>query len=88
MIVKDKKQAIIADLQKGKTDNGSSAVQVGVLTARIAEITEHLQTNKHDHMARRGLLQMVGKRKRHLAYIARQDSKEYLTLIKKLGLRR
>lgn len=88
MIVKEKKQAIITDLQKGKNDNGSSAVQVGVLTARIAEITEHLQTNKHDHMARRGLLQMVGKRKRHLAYIAKQDSKEYLALIKKLGLRR
>ncbi len=88
MIASEKKQAIIADLQKGKTDNGSSAVQVGVLTARIAEITEHLQTNKHDHMARRGLLQMVGKRKRHLAYIAKQDSKEYLALIKKLGLRR
>lgn len=88
MIVKEKKQAIINDLQKGKTDTGSSAVQVGILTARIAEITEHLQTNKHDHMARRGLLQMVGKRKRHLAYIAKHDSQEYLALIKKLGLRR
>ncbi len=88
MIVKDKKQAIITDLQKGKNDVGSSAVQVGILTARIAEITEHLKTNKHDFMARRGLLQMVGKRKRHLAYIARHDSKEYLALIKKLGLRR
>lgn len=88
MIVKDKKQAIITDLQKGKNDNGSSAVQVGILTARIAEITDHLKTNKHDHMARRGLLQMVGKRKRHLAYIAKHDSQEYLALIKKLGLRR
>lgn len=88
MIVKDKKQAIITDLQKSKTDVGSSAVQVGILTARIAEITEHLKTNKHDFMARRGLLQMVGKRKRHLAYIAKHDSKEYLSLIKKLGLRR
>lgn len=88
MIVKDKKQAIIADLQKDKNDVGSSAVQVGILTARIAEITDHLKTNKHDFMARRGLLQMVGKRKRHLAYIAKHDSKEYLALIKKLGLRR
>ena len=88
MIVKDKKQAIITDLAKGKNDTGSSAVQVGILTARIAEITEHLKTNKHDFMARRGLLQMVGKRKRHLAYIAKHDSKEYLALIKKLGLRR
>jgi small subunit ribosomal protein S15 len=88
MIVKEKKQAVIADLQKSKTDNGSSAVQVGILTKRIEEITEHLQTNKHDFMARRGLLQMVGKRKRHLAYIAKHDSQEYLALIKKLGLRR
>jgi small subunit ribosomal protein S15 len=88
MITKEKKQAVIADLAKGKNDTGSSAVQVGILTKRIEEITEHLQTNKKDHMARRGLLQMVGKRKRHLAYIAKNDSNEYLELIKKLGLRR
>lgn len=88
MIVKEKKQAVIADLQKSKNDTGSSAVQVGILTKRIEEITEHLKTNKHDFMARRGLLQMVGKRKRHLAYIAKHDSQEYLALIKKLGLRR
>lgn len=88
MITKDKKQAVIADLQKSKTDTGSSAVQVGILTKRIEEITEHLKHNKHDFMARRGLLQMVGKRKRHLAYIAKHDSQEYLALIKKLGLRR
>jgi small subunit ribosomal protein S15 len=88
MITSEKKQAVIADLQKSKNDTGSSAVQVGILTKRIEEITEHLKTNKHDHMARRGLLQMVGQRKRHLKYIAEKDSKEYLALIKKLGLRR
>lgn len=88
MITKDKKQAVVADLQKSKNDTGSSAVQVGILTKRIEEVTEHLKHNKHDFMARRGLLQMVGKRKRHLAYIAKHDSKEYLALIKKLGLRR
>lgn len=88
MIVKEKKQAVIADLAKTKTDTGSSAVQVGILTKRIEEVTEHLKTNKKDHMARRGLLQMVGKRKKHLAYIAKKDSSEYLALIKKLGLRR
>jgi small subunit ribosomal protein S15 len=88
MITSEKKQAVIADLQKSKDDTGSSAVQVGILTKRIEEITEHLKTNKHDHMARRGLLQMVGQRKRHLKYIAEKDSKEYLALIKKLGLRR
>lgn len=88
MITSEKKQTVIADLQKSKNDTGSSAVQVGILTKRIEEITEHLKTNKHDHMARRGLLQMVGQRKRHLKYIAEKDSKEYLALIKKLGLRR
>lgn len=88
MITSEKKQAVISDLAKHKTDKGSSAVQVGILTKRIEEITEHLQTNKKDHMARRGLLQMVGARKRHLAYIAKKDSNEYLSLIKKLGLRR
>ncbi len=88
MITKEKKQEVIADLAKSKTDTGSSAVQVGILTERINEITGHLKTNKHDHMARRGLLQMVGKRKKHLSYIAKHDSDEYLSLIKKLGIRR
>lgn len=88
MITKEKKQKVITNLAKSKTDTGSSAVQVGILTSRIQELTDHLKTHKQDHMARRGLLQMVGKRKRHLAYIAKQDSNEYLTLIKKLGLRR
>lgn len=88
MITKDKKQAVITDLQKHKKDAGSPAVQVGILTKRIEEVTDHLKKNKHDFMARRGLLQMVGKRKRLLKYIAAQDSQEYLALIKKLGLRR
>ena len=87
MISTDKKAKIVADLQKGKTDTGSPEVQVGILTARIAEITEHLQTNKHDHMARRGLLQQVGQRKRLLKYIASKDGKGYLALKKKLGIR-
>ncbi len=88
MITSDKKKAVIADLQKHKKDGGSAAVQVGILTKRIEELTDHLKKNKHDFMARRGLLQMVGKRKRLLKYIASQDSQEYLALIKKLGLRR
>jgi small subunit ribosomal protein S15 len=88
MISSDKKQAIVKDLQVNKNDTGSSAVQVGILTSRIAEITEHLQTNKKDFAARRGLLQMVGQRRRLLKYIAEKDSAQYLALIKKLGLRR
>ncbi len=63
-------------------------MQAGILTKRIEEVTEHLKTNKHDHMARRGLIQMVGQRKRHLKYIADKDGQAYLNLIKKLGIRR
>lgn len=88
MISTEKKQKIITDLQAAKQDTGSSAVQVGILTERIKELTEHLKVNKHDYMARRGLLQMVGKRKRLLKYIAEKDSQAYLALIKKLGIRR
>jgi len=88
MISTEKKTAIIKDLQTNKNDVGSPEVQVGILTSRIAELTGHLQTNKKDHMARRGLLQMVGQRKRLLRYIAKKDSNTYLELIKKLGIRR
>jgi len=69
-------------------DTGSSAVQIESLTAHISELTEHLKANKKDHMARRGLLVMVGKRKRLLKYLSNKDSNAYLALIKKLGLRR
>jgi small subunit ribosomal protein S15 len=88
MISTDKKTKIIKDLQSHKTDTGSSAVQVGVDSARIKELTEHLKVNKKDFMARRGLLQLVGKRRRLLKYIAEKDSQAYLDLIQKLGIRR
>jgi small subunit ribosomal protein S15 len=88
MITGEKKAGIVKDLQSDKTDNGSAAVQVGIMTARIAELTEHLKANKHDFAARRALLQLVGKRKRHLKYIAEKDGEAYLALIKKLGIRR
>lgn len=88
MISTEKKTKIVADLQSTKTDTGSSAVQVGIFTERIRELTEHLKVNKHDFMARRGLLQLVGKRKRLLQYIAAKDGQAYLDLIKKLGIRR
>ena len=88
MITNDKKQAITKDLQAHKTDTGSSAVQVGIETERIKELTEHLKVNKKDFAARRGLLQLVGRRKRHLQYIASRDGQAYLDLIKKLGIRR
>jgi small subunit ribosomal protein S15 len=88
MITAEKKQATIKKLQAHKTDTGSAAVQVGVATERIKELTEHLKVHKQDFAARRGLLQLVGKRKRHLQYIAAHDSQAYLDLIKKLGIRR
>lgn len=88
MISLTKKQDLIKKHQTSKTDTGSPEVQVSIMTARINEITEHLKLNKQDHMARRGLLQLVGKRRRLLAYLAEKDPKAYLALIKKLGLRR
>jgi len=88
LISAEKKQKVITDLQNDKNDTGSAKVQVGILTERIRELTEHLKANKHDYMARRGLLQMVGKRKRLLKYIANEDGQAYLALIKKLGVRR
>ncbi len=88
MITADKKAEIVKDLGKDKKNSGDPAAQVGILSARISELTEHLKRNKKDFAARRGLLQMVGKRKRLLRYIADKDSKKYLELIKKLGIRR
>lgn len=88
MISSEKKKAIVKDVAKNEKDTGSPESQVAILTARISELTEHLKVNKKDFAARRGLLQMVGKRKRLLRYIAEKDSKKYLELIKKLGIRR
>lgn len=69
-------------------DTGSTSAQIVAMTTRINELTEHLKVNKKDHMARRGLLVLVGRRKRLLKYLASKDSNAYLELIKKLGLRR
>ncbi len=88
MISAEKKTAIQKDFGTHKTDVGSPAVQVASLTTRIQEITGHLKVNKKDFAARRGLLQMVGRRKKLLKYIADKDAESYLALIKKLGLRR
>ena len=88
MITSEKKQAVVADLQRSKSDTGSSAIQVGIMTERIKELTAHLKVHSHDFAARRGLLQLVGKRRRLLRYIAQKDSQAYLQLIKKLGIRR
>ena len=88
MITSENKKSIISDLGKNGKDSGDPSVQIGILTARIKELTEHLKINKKDHMARRGLLQMVGKRKKLLKYISERNTKRYLDLIEKLGIRR
>jgi small subunit ribosomal protein S15 len=86
MITSEKKAKISSDLAAHKTDTGSPAVQVGIMTARIAELTDHLKKNKHDFAARRALLQLVGKRKRLLKYIAEGSGTAYLDLIKNTAL--
>lgn len=88
MITKETKQKIITDHATGKKDVGSPQVQVAVLTTRIREVTTHLRENKHDHMGRRGLIQMVGKRKKLLKYLERKNFTAYQALIAKLGLRK
>ena len=88
MITKDNKQAEMAKTQLHKTDVGSPNAQVAILTARIKEITAHLQANKHDNMARRGLIQMVGQRKKLLKYVERKDFEGYRKLVATLGLRK
>ena len=88
MISSQKKQVVVKNLQAHKTDTGSSTVQVGIMTERIKELTGHLKTHKHDFAARRGLLQLAGKRRRLLRNIADHDSEAYLQLVNKLGIRR
>ena len=88
MITKDNKAKAIKATQVHKDDVGSPQAQVAILTARINEITEHLKSNKHDHMARRGLIQMVGQRKKLLKALETKDFEAYKALITKLGLRK
>ena len=88
MITKEKKQAIIAEYATTAGDTGSPEVQVAVLTARIAELPEHLKENPKDHHSRRGLLKMVGKRRNLLKYLKNTDIERYRSLIERLGLRK
>ena len=82
------KQEIIKEYGKSDTDTGSAEVQVALLSKRIDHLTDHLKTHKKDHHTRRGLLMLVGKRKRLLQYLQNQDVQKYRDLIDKLGLRR
>jgi small subunit ribosomal protein S15 len=82
------KAKIRQEYATAENDTGSPEVQVAVLTKRIAELTEHLKVHKHDHHSRRGLLLLVGRRRRLLNYIQKKDIGRYRTLIERLGLRR
>ena len=82
------KNRIMTEYATQEGDTGSPEVQVAMLTKRIADLTEHLKVHKHDHHSRRGLLLLVGRRRRLLQYLARTDIERYRALISKLGLRR
>lgn len=88
MITKENKEKAIALTARKKGDVGSPEVQVAILTARIKEVTEHVKNNKHDFMARRGLMQMVGKRKKLLKYLEKNDFETYKATVAKCGLRK
>ena len=88
MIRKEDKTAVIAANATHEGDTGSPEVQIAILTARINELTEHLRTHKHDNHSRRGLLMMVGKRRKMLDYLAKKDIERYRATIAKLGIRK
>lgn len=87
-LTREQKDQIIADNGVLEGDTGSPEVQVALLTARISYLTEHLKTHKKDHHSRRGLLMMVGQRRRLLNYLTKRDINRYRAIIGKLGLRR
>lgn len=87
-LAKEVKTKLIEDYHRHENDTGSPEVQVAILTNRISQLTDHLRTNKHDESCRRGLLMLVGQRRRLLAYLRKSDYQRYLTLTEKLNLRR
>lgn len=87
-LTKERKKEIIAEFGANPTDTGRTEVQIGLLSKRINDLTEHLKVHTKDHHTRRGLLKMVGQRRRLLDYLAREDLNRYREIIKKLNLRR
>jgi small subunit ribosomal protein S15 len=87
-LLKEDKSQLISEYRRSDDDTGSPEVQVAVLSRRITDLTEHLKTHKRDHHSRRGLLQMVGRRRRLLEYLRGEDIERYRELISRLGLRR
>ena len=88
MITKDDKAKAIAKLARSDKDVGSPEVQVSILTERIKDVTDHVKNNKHDYMAKRGLIQMVGQRKKLLKHLEQSDFETYKATVAKLGLRK
>ena len=88
MMRKEQKTAIIEANKTHEGDTGSPEVQIAILTARINDLTEHLRVNKHDNHSRRGLLKMVGQRRKLLDYLAKKDIERYRAIIAKLGIRK
>ncbi|MPY73180.1 MAG: 30S ribosomal protein S15 [Alphaproteobacteria bacterium] len=87
-ITAERKQELITEFSKGANDTGSAPVQIAVLSERIKNLTDHMQSHKKDFHSRRGLLVMVGQRRRLLDYVKKKDESQYEALIKRLGLRR
>jgi small subunit ribosomal protein S15 len=87
-LAQETKNKIIDEYKSKDGDTGSPEVQIAMLTKRIADLTEHLKLHKHDHHSRRGLLLLVGRRRRLLNYVQKKDVRRYRTLIERLGLRR
>ena len=87
-LTKEAKQEVVSTYGRDTADTGSPEVQIALLTRRIEQLTEHLRTHKKDHHSRRGLLKLVGRRRRLLNYVQRDDVERYRTLIRELGLRR
>ncbi|MEX2275979.1 MAG: 30S ribosomal protein S15 [Actinomycetota bacterium] len=87
-LTKEDKTQLVGEHRRSDGDTGSAEVQVAILSKRISDLTEHLKTHSKDHASRRGLLQMVGRRRRMLDYLKREDIQRYRELIARLGLRR
>jgi small subunit ribosomal protein S15 len=85
---KEEKSKIFQKYGRSSEDTGSPEVQIALLTTRINQLTEHLKVNKHDEHSRRGLLRMVGQRRRHLTYLSRKEPERYKEVIRRLGLRK
>ena len=86
-LTQERKQQIITEYQVHETDTGSAEVQIAILTDRINKLSEHLKSNKNDHSSRRGLLKLIGQRKRLLSYISQENKERYQGLIGRLGIR-